>query len=368
MLFCKDYREQVAAEVGSAAPNVVSKALGEKWGQTTDRHTWEKQAEKDKARYDKEMAAHTAMLDEEAAEVRRERDAYAAGPSDREAERSQKRQQMQEETAKREVRGRSNPGGEGGAEGCGGACGRGGGGGGREGEKAAARPVPSATFLAPRGPHPTLASPLDESNRDVPRTSTMHLPCIYHERAIHAFCMRVHVHVHVHVPRLRLCMHVQAEPKKEKKQRTATAAEKSLAQQNKEVLADSGSQVSRLPEGRGEARAGVGRGRGEPWRRAEACSCPASGGRAGAGGEEGATGGRAPPPPRRARASSSARAVRAGSSARAWARLRGALARRACEARPVPTARPASACGRPRSASPSCWARASSSSTLASRT
>ena len=188
MLFCKDYREQVAAEVGSAAPNVVSKALGEKWGQTTDRHTWEKQAEKDKARYDKEMAAHTAMLDEEAAEVRRERDAYAAGPSDREAERSQKRQQMQEETAKREVRGRSNPGGEGGAEGCGGACGRGGGGGGREGEKAAARPVPSATFLAPRGPHPTPASPLDESNRDVPRTSTMHLPCIYHERAIHAFC------------------------------------------------------------------------------------------------------------------------------------------------------------------------------------
>ena len=67
MLFCKDYRDQVAAEVGSAAPNVVSKALGEKWAQTTDRHTWEQQAEKDKARYDKEMAAHTAMLDEEAA-------------------------------------------------------------------------------------------------------------------------------------------------------------------------------------------------------------------------------------------------------------------------------------------------------------
>ena len=48
MLFCKDYRDQVAAEVGSAAPNVVSKALGEKWAQTTDRHTWEQQAEKDK--------------------------------------------------------------------------------------------------------------------------------------------------------------------------------------------------------------------------------------------------------------------------------------------------------------------------------
>mmetsp|Transcript_19767 Transcript_19767/g.49932 ORF Transcript_19767/g.49932 Transcript_19767/m.49932 type:complete len:811 (-) Transcript_19767:154-2586(-) len=138
MLFCKDYRDQVAAEVGSAAPNVVSKALGEKWAQTTDRHTWEQQAEKDKARYDKEMAAHTAMLDEEAAEVRRERDAAAAGPSDRDAERSLKRQQLQEELAKRE-----------------------------------------------------------------------------------------------------------AEPKKEKKQKTMSAAEKSLAAQNKEVLADSGAQAKK---------------------------------------------------------------------------------------------------------------------------
>ena len=105
MLFCKDYREQVAAEVGSAAPGVVSKALGERWGQTTDRQTWEKQAEKDRVRYDREMGAHSAMLDAEAAEVRRERDAYAAGPSEREAERSQKRQVMQEDAAKREVRG-----------------------------------------------------------------------------------------------------------------------------------------------------------------------------------------------------------------------------------------------------------------------
>ena len=153
-----------------------------------------------------------------------------------------------------------------------------------------------------------------------------HLPCICHASTMNVPSMPS-MRVHVHVPRLRLrlCMHLQAEPKKEKKQRTATAAEKSLAQQNKEVLADSGSQVSRLPKGRGEARAGVGRGRGEQWRRAEACSYPARGGRAGAGGEEAATGGRAPPPPRWARASSSTRAVRAGSSARAWARLRGRL-------------------------------------------
>ena len=57
-------------------------------------------------------------------------------------------------------------------------------------------------------------------------------------------------------------MHVQAEPKKEKKQRTATAAEKSLAQQNKEVLADTGAQVSQPARGEGgSARARVCGGR-----------------------------------------------------------------------------------------------------------
>jgi hypothetical protein len=171
MLFCKDYRDQVAAEVGSAAPNVVSKALGEKWAQTTDRHTWEQQAEKDKARYDKQMAAHTAMLDEEAAEVRRERDAAAAGPSDRDAERSLKRQQLQEQLAKREVcagdiaeRERE---GLRDAEEC---AGEGGGGGGPE---RAACGVPSAAGPPPFAPaHPPL--PQAESHRHVPVTRTMH--------------------------------------------------------------------------------------------------------------------------------------------------------------------------------------------------
>ena len=51
-------------------------------------------------------------------------------------------------------------------------------------------------------------------------------------------------------------MRVQAEPKKEKKQKTMSAAEKSLAAQNKEVLADSGAQVRR------PARGGVGGARG----------------------------------------------------------------------------------------------------------
>ena len=58
----------------------------------------------------------------------------------------------------------------------------------------------------------------------------------------------------LHVPRV--SMRVQAEPKKEKKQKTMSAAEKSLAAQNKEVLADSGAQVRR------PARGGVGGARG----------------------------------------------------------------------------------------------------------
>ena len=49
-------------------------------------------------------------------------------------------------------------------------------------------------------------------------------------------------------------MRVQAEPKKEKKQKTMSAAEKSLAAQNKEVLADSGAQVRRPARGGGSAR------------------------------------------------------------------------------------------------------------------
>ena len=172
MLFCKDYRDQVAAEVGSAAPNVVSKALGEKWAQTTDRHTWEQQAEKDKARYDKEMAAHTAMLDEEAAEVRRERDAAAAGPSDRDAERSLKRQQLQEELAKREVCAgdiaETEREGLRDAEEC---AAEGGGGGG------AARSVPCAQRgrPSPFRPSPHWPLPQAESHRHVPVTTTMHL-------------------------------------------------------------------------------------------------------------------------------------------------------------------------------------------------
>ena len=138
MIFCGDYRDQVAAELGSAAPNVVSKALGERWGQTVDRNVWEKRAEQDRSRYDSEIQTYNASLEREAAEEQRKRDAAASGPSGREVERAQKRHQMEEEMARRD-----------------------------------------------------------------------------------------------------------AEPKKEKKQKTMSASEKALAQQNKDVLADSGSQAKK---------------------------------------------------------------------------------------------------------------------------
>lgn len=103
MFFCKDYRDQVATELGSSAPNVVSKALGDKWGKTTDRRTWEKQAEQDRARFDKEIQAYNAALEKEDEELRKARDAAASGPSDREVERAQKRAKMEDDLARREA-------------------------------------------------------------------------------------------------------------------------------------------------------------------------------------------------------------------------------------------------------------------------
>ena len=48
-------------------------------------------------RYDTEMAKYNAMLEQEAAEERAEREAAAAGPSDRDVEREAKRKRMEEE-------------------------------------------------------------------------------------------------------------------------------------------------------------------------------------------------------------------------------------------------------------------------------
>ena len=103
MFFCQDYREEAQAQVGSGATHEVQKVLGEKWGQTTDRQHWEKLAEKDKLRYDAEMAKYNAMLEAEAEEERRMKEEAAAGPSARELERDEKRARMQEEAARREA-------------------------------------------------------------------------------------------------------------------------------------------------------------------------------------------------------------------------------------------------------------------------
>ena len=195
----------------------------------------------------------------------------------------------------------------------------------------------------------------------------VHLPCIYHERAMHVLCM-------LHVP----CMcHACA---------CMCYACAGGAQEGEE--AEDGHRCREVA--RPAEQGGIGRhgGAGEP-------ACPRGGGkraRAGVWGEAEGSGGagqrRAVAQPEevgqvraakrqpreggrhRHRGGLVSAVPRApcGPGAQPVAACGRPLARRACEGRPGPTARPASACGRPRSASPSCWARAISSSTLASKT
>ena len=91
MFFSNDHRDAVAAELGSGATAQVAKVLGEKWAQTTDRHVWERQAEQDRIRHDREMVAYNDALEVEAEEEARARQAAASGPSEREVERDAKR-------------------------------------------------------------------------------------------------------------------------------------------------------------------------------------------------------------------------------------------------------------------------------------
>ena len=122
-------------------------------------------------------------------------------------------------------------------------------------EKAAAQ-----RGAAPRA-SPLLACPSAESKWVYSaHTTCTHRPCIDHASTMHRPCIDHASTMH----RPASTMHTQAEPKKEKKQRTQTAGEKSLAQQNKDVLADSSAQVSRSDREGGGWRAGGG---GGAWRR-----------------------------------------------------------------------------------------------------
>ena len=53
MFFCRDHRDAVGAELGTSAPNVLSKALGDRWAATEERGKWDKLAADDKARNDR---------------------------------------------------------------------------------------------------------------------------------------------------------------------------------------------------------------------------------------------------------------------------------------------------------------------------
>lgn len=101
MFYCRDFREAVAAEIGTSATNVLSTALGERWKAQEERGKWERLAENDRARHDREMAEYDAQLEREEAEEKRKREAAASGPSDREVERAEKRAMMQKKAAAR---------------------------------------------------------------------------------------------------------------------------------------------------------------------------------------------------------------------------------------------------------------------------
>ncbi|KAL1510237.1 hypothetical protein AB1Y20_006563 [Prymnesium parvum] len=96
MCFMREQRDVVCAELGTSAPNVISKVIGERWAAQEDRSRWERQAEQDSIRHAREMAVYEAELAREEEEERRKRDAAASGPSDREVERAEKRAMMQE--------------------------------------------------------------------------------------------------------------------------------------------------------------------------------------------------------------------------------------------------------------------------------
>jgi SWI/SNF-related matrix-associated actin-dependent regulator of chromatin subfamily A member 5 len=97
MFFCNDMRDAVSAELGTSATHIIAKALGERWAAQTERTRWEEMALKDKQRHDVEMADYDRRLQREIDEERRSKEAAAAGPSDREVARAEKRALMQEE-------------------------------------------------------------------------------------------------------------------------------------------------------------------------------------------------------------------------------------------------------------------------------
>lgn len=101
-LFCAAKRAEVARELGdNAAPTEVAKALGARWQEldAEDRGPFDAGAERERARYGSEIAVYEQKLAAEAEAEQAKRS--AGGPSEREAERAQKRARLAEEVEER---------------------------------------------------------------------------------------------------------------------------------------------------------------------------------------------------------------------------------------------------------------------------
>jgi len=101
MCFARENRDAISQEVGATDTSTLSKVIGERWGEVTDRSRWERQAADDRVRHDREMATYQAGLNAEDAAEKARIASAASGPSDRELERAEKRQRLQEEVEER---------------------------------------------------------------------------------------------------------------------------------------------------------------------------------------------------------------------------------------------------------------------------
>ena len=101
MFFSAEQRDAAQMESGTTDPKVISKVLGDKWAQLDDKATYEAQASADRVRFDRENGAYQAALQAEEDEHQRGLAEAAAGPSEREVERAEKRARMEAEAAAR---------------------------------------------------------------------------------------------------------------------------------------------------------------------------------------------------------------------------------------------------------------------------
>jgi len=101
MFFQRESREPISKEIGSTDTATLSKVIGERWGQLVDRSRFEQMAAHDKGRHEREMAAYDAALEQEHVAEEARLAMAAAGPSDREVERSEKRARLADEVESR---------------------------------------------------------------------------------------------------------------------------------------------------------------------------------------------------------------------------------------------------------------------------